>query len=224
MDESSAPRPFATVHYAQTLDGRIATRAGHSQWISCDATLRLAHRLRAEHDAVLVGVGTVLADNPRLTVRYVAGASPARVVLDSRLRIPLDAHVVTDRSAPTTVATTELAPKDGILALKRAGVHVLVVARDGGGHVDLRELFIRLMEQGVGSVLIEGGREVITSALSGCLADRLIVCIAPKVIGEGIDAVGDLGTMTMEQARTFEERSFTVVGDDVVFEGRLARR
>ncbi|MDQ3808823.1 MAG: dihydrofolate reductase family protein, partial [Chloroflexota bacterium] len=98
-----------TVHYAQSVDGRLATRTGDSQWIGGPASLRLAHQLRAEHADILVGVGTVLADNPRLTVRLVAGHSPRRVVVDSTLRLPLEAHVLTDGAAPTLIATTERA-------------------------------------------------------------------------------------------------------------------
>src|SRR5207248_11623610 len=92
-------RPRVTMHYAQTLDGRIATRTGQSQWISGEASLRLAHELRAAHQAVMVGVGTILADNPRLPVRLVDGASPRRIVVASPLRAPLDAHVLTDGAA-----------------------------------------------------------------------------------------------------------------------------
>src|SRR5437868_3803386 len=93
------PRPYVTIHYAQTLDGRIATCTGSSQWISGDASLTLAHELRAVHQAVMVGVGTVLADNPRLTVRLVPGRSPVRIVADSTLRLPAEAHVLTDAAA-----------------------------------------------------------------------------------------------------------------------------
>src|SRR5438067_7052606 len=105
-------RTRLTIHYAQTLDGRIATRTGHAQWISGEASLRLAHELRAAHQAVMVGVGTVLVDNPRLTVRLTEGTSPRRVVVDSTLRLPLDAHVLTDDAAETIVATTVRAPDE----------------------------------------------------------------------------------------------------------------
>ena len=151
-----------TVHYAQSLDGRLATRTGDSQWIGGAASLRLAHQLRAEHAAVLVGVGTVLADNPRLTVRLVEGPSPRRIVVDSTLRLPLDCHLLTDGAAPTLVATTERASPAHVDALRSGGVDVLTFSANPRGRVDLRRLFERLE---LDSVLIEGGGEVITSAL-----------------------------------------------------------
>src|SRR5919204_151270 len=120
-------RPSVTVHYAQTLDGRIATRTGNSRWISGEASLRLAHELRAEHQAVMVGVGTILADDPRLTVRLVEGSSPRRIVVDSTLRLPLDAHVLTDGAVDTIVATTPRAPQDRIMAVRCRGADVLIV-------------------------------------------------------------------------------------------------
>ena len=126
-----------TVHYAQSLDGRLATRTGDSQWIGGAASLRLAHQLRAEHAAVLVGVGTVLADNPRLTVRLVEGPSPRRIVVDSTLRMPLDCHLLTDGAAPTVVATTERASAARVAELRSGGVEVLTLSPDPRGRVDL---------------------------------------------------------------------------------------
>lgn len=214
-------RPKVTVHYAQTLDGRIATRTGHSQWVSGPASLRLAHQLRAEHDAVMVGRGTVVADNPRLTVRLVPGRSPARVVVDSAVRIPPDAHVLTDAAAPTIIATTTRAPRDRIEGLRRQGIEVLLVGENGAGGVDLQDVMRRLPDLGIRSVLIEGGSELITAALRARLVDRLTVCIAPKLVGSGIDAVGDLQIHDMGSALTFRRSSFTTLDGDVIFDGEI---
>ena len=214
-------RPRVTIHYAQTLDGRIATRTGQSQWISGEASLRLAHELRAAHQAVMVGVGTILADNPRLTVRLVEGPSPRRIVVDSTLRLPLDARVLTDGAADTIVATTPRAPEDRIMAVRCRGADVVVVPADAGGRVDLGQLLRRLAARGITALLIEGGRELITSALRARLVDRLIVCIAPKVIGAGVEAVGDLQIDRMSEALTFARVRVTTVGEDVIFDGQF---
>lgn len=222
MDDQRKGVPGVTVHYAQTLDGRLATRTGQSQWISGSAALRLAHQLRAEHQAVMVGVGTVRADNPRLTVRLVPGESPARVIVDSTLRLPLDAHVLTDGAARTLVATTDRAGRREIDAVRRQGAEILVVDQNASGRVDLLDLLHRLAGLGFSSLLIEGGAALITSALRCGLVDRLVVCIAPKVIGSGIEAVGDLDILQMSEALHFSQSSFTSVGEDVIFDGQLA--
>jgi riboflavin-specific deaminase-like protein len=216
-------RPTVTVHYAQTLDGRIATRTGHSQWISGEASLRLAHELRAGHQAVMVGIGTVLADNPRLTVRLVPGSSPRRIVVDSTLRIPLDAHVLADETSPTLVGTTARAPEERIRALEQRGAEVLVADQDPMGRVDLADLLRRLAARDLATVLVEGGARLITTALRERLVDRLVVCIAPKVIGAGIEAVGNLGILRLTEALTFERARFTLLGEDVVFDGAIER-
>lgn len=225
-------RPRLTIHYAQTLDGRIATRTGDARWISGEASLRLAHELRAAHGAVLVGVGTVLADNPRLTVRLPAPAreepsadrntTPRRVVADSTLRLPLTANVLTDGAAPTLIATTARAPAKRIDAVRRCGADVVVVNADAEGHVDLGDLLRCLAARGISTVLLEGGHGLITTALRDRLVDRLTVCIAPKVIGAGIDAVGDLAIHRLAEALTFAQARFTPLGEDVIFDGQLA--
>lgn len=212
-----------TVHYAQTLDGRIATRSGDSQWIGGQESLRLAHRLRGTHDAVLVGVGTVIADNPRLTTRLVQAPSPRRIVADSHLRLPLDAHVLRDGAAPTTVVTTNQAPEERRRAIAGAGVDVLVAAADPIGRVDLTDMVRVLKQTGVRSLLVEGGAGIITSVLRAGLCDRLVVCVAPRLIGRGIEAVGDLGIERLRDALSFSRANFTPCGEDVIFDGDIAR-
>src|SRR2546425_1748219 len=219
-----ADRPLVTVHYAQTIDGRIASRTGDSRWVSGGGSRRLAAPRRAARDAVLVGIGTVLVDDPQLTVRLVSGSSPVRVIVDSRLRIPLDANVLDTSVARTIVATTPVASEERAAAIRARGAEVLRVNADADGHVDLRDLLAHLRADGVRSVLVEGGRGIITAALRYHLVDRLTVCIAPKVIGEGIAAVGDLHIDKLCDALTFERAGFIASGGDVVFYGEPAVR
>ena len=226
VDEAAIPvdRPLVTVHYAQTIDGRIASRTGDSRWVSGEGSLRLAHELRAAHDAVLIGIGTVLADDPKLTVRLAPGRSPVRVVVDSQLRIPLDANVLDTSDARTIIATTTDASQDRAAAIRARGAEVLRVKADADGHVDLGDLLARLRADGIQSLLVEGGRGIITAALRAHLVDRLTVCIAPKVIGEGIAAVGDLHIDKLCDAMTFERAGFIASGGDVIFYGEPAVR
>lgn len=219
--EPTVTRPSVTLHYAQSLDGRIATRSGSSQWVGGDESLALAHQLRADHDAVLVGIGTVLSDDPRLTVRRVPGRSPMRVVVDSSLRLPLGSHVLSDGQAPTMVATTPLAPPARVEAVRRLGATVVELAGDEDGRVDFGALFRELHDRGVGSILVEGGTSVITTLLRERMVDRVVICIAPKMLGAGIDAVGDLDILRVDDALSFERGSFRQVGSDVVFDGEI---
>jgi 3,4-dihydroxy 2-butanone 4-phosphate synthase/GTP cyclohydrolase II len=215
-------RPLVTVHYAQTIDGRIASRTGDARWVSGERSLRLAHELRATNAAIMVGIGTVLADDPRLTTRLVDGPSPVRVVVDSTLRLPLDAKVLADRTAPTIVATNATASREREDAIRARGARVMRVGATADGSVDLAAVLAELRREGIESLLIEGGRGLITSALRGRLVDRLTVCIAPKVIGEGIDAVGDLSIDRLRDAVTFARSRFIACGEDVLFYGEPA--
>jgi riboflavin-specific deaminase-like protein len=165
----------------------------------------------------------VRTDDPRLTVRLVDGASPLRIIVDSKLSISLDANVLNDGAAPTLIATTPEAPTEAAAAIKAKGAEILRAHSAVDGSVDLRDLLTRLRARGVRSVLVEGGRGIITSALRERVVDRLTVCIAPKVLGEGIAAVGDLGVDYLRQAMTFQRSRFITCGEDIVFYGEPLR-
>ena len=217
--------PFVTLKWAQTLDGRTAAVGGQSRWISSEPSLKLAHRLRSTHDAVLVGVGTVIADDPQLTVRLVRGRNPVRVVVDSTLRVPLGAGILGDRhSARTVIATTDRADEARVSAVRDAGAEVLRVASDANGEVDMSELLRVLGENNISSVLVEGGAAVATSLVKRGLADKLVVIIGPKILGSGRSGVDDLGVAEMDSAlRLVIEKAFRS-GDDVVMEARFRPR
>ena len=216
-----APRPPVTIHYAQTLDGRLATRTGDSQWISSEPSTTFAHRLRATHAAVMVGAGTVAADDPRLTTRLVQGPSPIRIVVDSTLRLSPSAKVVTDGAAPTLLATTDRATPERRRVFTTAGVDVLVMPATPDGRVDLGALLDELGRRGLDSLLVEGGAGLITALLREHRVRRLIVSIAPKIVGAGIEAVGDLDIVRLRDAVAFRRASFSQVGPDVIFDGEL---
>lgn len=214
--------PFVTVKYAQTLDGRIATETGHSQWISSPASLTFAHKLRAEHDAILVGKGTILKDNPTLTVRRVRGRNPLRIVVDSGLSVSFQANVMQDLSRiPTLIATTKKVSDQQFLALTKAGADLITVPPNKQGHVDLKKLFKILAGRQISSVLIEGGAQIITSALKENLVNRLVTIIAPKIIGKGVEAVGDLNIRNLQDAKLLSVRKIMRKGADVIIDGRF---
>ncbi len=214
----SGTKPYVVLKYAQTLDGRIATSTGDSRWISGDEERRISHALRASCDAVLVGVGTVLSDDPQLTVRMIPGASPIRVVLDSTLRVPDGSRLLADDMATTIVITTDASPAERRDELRRNRVSVLVVPAGPFG-VDPSAALEALHQAGIRSLLVEGGARVITSFLSLGLADRLIVGIAPRVLGNGTDAVMDLGVTEVSNSLRLERRAVHLAGDDVLIAG-----
>jgi diaminohydroxyphosphoribosylaminopyrimidine deaminase / 5-amino-6-(5-phosphoribosylamino)uracil reductase len=215
-------RPTVTVSYAQTLDGRLATSGGSSRWISCSESLGFAHTLRSEHDAVMVGAGTACKDDPRLTVRHVPGKDPLRVVVDGALRIPLTAAVLANGAARGTVlAVTDRAPEAQREEAASLGATVLRLPAREGGRVDLGALLAELYAIGVRSVMVEGGAALITSLLRDRLVDRLAVCIAPKVLGSGIEAVGDLGVRELADSLTLTETSVVRYGVDLVLDARV---
>ena len=222
MRERTTERPTVTVSYAQTLDGRLATASGDSQWISCPDSLRFAHELRASHDAVIVGAGTAFKDDPRLTVRHVPGENPLRIIADSTLRTSLTAAVLAGGAAKRTVlAVTDRAPEGRCEEVQALGASVLRLPKNTEGRVDLAALLWALGGMGVASAVVEGGAELITGFLRARLVDRLAVCIAPKVLGRGIEAVGDLGVRELSESLSLTDTSVIPYGVDLILDSRV---
>ena len=239
MTRMRSRRPFVTVKIAQSLDGKIATRRGASRWISGPAAREWAHRLRAESDAVLVGIETVLKDDPRLTVRGMGrrsgrwsrdsrrqardGRRPVRVILDSRLRTPPDARLFASK-APVWIAAATSAPGSRQARLEETGAEVLRV-RAVGGRVGLRALLKELHRRGIGRLLIEGGGEVVASALEAGVVDRVAWVIAPKILGgsKAPTAVGGAGVSVPDQAIQLKGLSIRRLGSDLLVTGDVRR-
>lgn len=175
-------RPHVTVTYAQSLDGSIAERRDQPLALSGYESQLLTHRLRRWHDAILVGIGTVLSDDPRLTVRLVDGPTPVPVVVDSRLRFPLEARLLGNPN-PVVIAAGPQADPERRQALEGRGAEVLDLPRNGGVGVDLKALLARLHAKGVRRLMVEGGATVLNSFLRERLADAAIVTIAPRWVG-----------------------------------------
>ncbi|MBT6047878.1 MAG: bifunctional diaminohydroxyphosphoribosylaminopyrimidine deaminase/5-amino-6-(5-phosphoribosylamino)uracil reductase RibD [Candidatus Scalindua sp.] len=214
--------PYITVKYAQTLDGRIATKSGDSQWISSEASRKYVHRLRSVNDGIMVGAGTVAADNPQLTVRHVKGKNPIRIIVDSKLRISIKSSVLTDANTHLTlIAVTSGASDVKISSVKKRGAEVLVVKKIRNDRVNLKDLLIKLGKREIISVLVEGGSEIITSLLKANLVDKMIIPIAPKIIGKGLDAIGDLNINKINNAVRFSSFKTMKKGDDIIFEGTI---
>lgn len=216
-----ATRPWVLLKYAQTIDGRIATSSGDSKWISGERERSISHALRAACDGVLVGVGTAMADDPQLTVRLVPGVSPLRIVLDSSLRLPLESKLLDDEAC-TLVMTTGDADRVRRRELEERGVGVRVVGSGAHG-VDLEETLALLRAAGVRSVLVEGGSRVITSFLRAGLADRLVVGIAPTIMGAGTEAVGDLRVTQVTEGLHLHNRAVYSAGDDLLVAADIGR-
>jgi diaminohydroxyphosphoribosylaminopyrimidine deaminase / 5-amino-6-(5-phosphoribosylamino)uracil reductase len=222
----STGMPFGLMKTAMTMDGKIATRTGQSKWITGEISRERVHLLRDNYDAIMVGIGTMLADDPQLTTRLSQGGkNPLRVIVDSFARTPLSAKVLTDGQAPTIIAVTCDAPEYNVLALREIGAEVLIMPRSVTG-VDLRELFGHLAKRDITSVLIEGGAAINAAALAANIVDKIQAFVAPKIIG-GNGAPGPIGGMGPEQidaAVKLEEMTAVPSGEDILISGYVLSR
>ncbi len=220
-------RPLFTLKLATTLDGRIATRTGASQWITGPQARAAGHRLRATHDAILVGIKTALADDPDLTCRLpgLADRSPVRVVVDSALRLPPTARLAATARAVPTWVVTGTDPNDGAArALRDCGVEIVPVARDAAGRPAPLALAAALAERGLTRVLVEGGATIAGALLSADLVDRLEWFRAPSLIGgDGLAAVAGFGVDGIDTLARFERIGGGMAGDDAVERYRRRR-
>ncbi len=211
--------PFVVMKSASTLDGKIATNSSDSKWITSAEARNDVHQLRNEIGAILVGVNTVLKDNPELTTRIPNGRNPVRVILDSTLKIPLESKVVTDQQAETWIFTSQKHSEQKRSELENLGVKVFVTS--DLNRVDLNEMLKVLGEHSISSLLVEGGGEVNASFMNQNLVDKVIVYLAPKLIG-GKNAPTFLegtGFDKMGQAIELEEIELTKIGPDYKFIG-----
>ncbi|MFH1687044.1 MAG: bifunctional diaminohydroxyphosphoribosylaminopyrimidine deaminase/5-amino-6-(5-phosphoribosylamino)uracil reductase RibD [bacterium] len=213
-------RPYIILKTAQTLDGRIATRTGDSKWISSPPALKLAHQLRADVDAVVVGLGTVRADDPALTVRNVKGPDPYRIVLSESLRFPRHCRLLDENTdGRSIVATTNDEAVDRLSRRRWEGLILWKIKRRRGGGLDLNDFVVKAGRFGLQSLLVEGGSSVATSFLKTGLVDKYVVVIAPRVIGCGTPAVADLKVARLADGIVFDRHLFKTCGRDAVFVG-----
>jgi riboflavin-specific deaminase-like protein len=208
---AAVDQPLTIAHLGQSLDGHIATGSGDSYYVTGPDNVRHLHRLRALCDAVVVGAGTVAADDPQLTVRHVEGRSPVRVILDPRAQLPARHRVFADGSAPTLVVHA-----DGVTAPVPAGVEALTVPV-ANGRLDLRVLLARLHARGLVAVFVEGGGATVSRFLEAGLLDRLHVAIAPLVTGTGRPGLTLPARDRIAECLRPRHRVFTM-GDDVLFD------
>ncbi len=219
IKQISSGIPFVLWKSAMTLDGKTATRNGHSQWITGEKARQMVHRLRNRSDMVMVGIETVLADDPQLTCRMPGGRHPHRLVLDSRLRIPLSARVLQEAAGSQTwIATlSDDRKKIGALADRKA---VILRCRESQGHIDLRDLMTRLGQRGIQSVLLEGGARLAGNMLRERLIDYCMIFCAPKLLGgDGLGLLSGPGATDMNKTISLSQFRLRRIGTDVLMEG-----
>jgi len=218
--------PYVTVKWAMSIDGKIATHTGESRWITCEESRKYVHKIRGQMDGILVGINTVMRDDPLLTCRIEGGRNPKRIVIDSNALLPINSRLLnTINKGEIIVAVSKNAQLSRMEKLEQLGCKI-VQTKDMNGHVDLKELFQRLGEMKLTNILVEGGSRVITSVIEGHLADRVMVFVAPVIIGgEGAKSpVLGTGINKISEAEEIDEIEIKRFSNDIVIEGALKYR
>lgn len=216
-------KPFVVLKAAMTLDGKIATATGQSKWITNETSRAYGYKLRDIYDGIMVGINTVIEDNPMLTARVDGGKNPIRIVVDSSLKIDINANVVQDKSAKTIIATTDKADKDKFLKLQAQDVDVIVVDKDENDKVDIEKLLDILGQQNICSILVEGGATLSGSFVAKKLVDKVYFFIAPKIIGgkEAKTPVAGTGILNLQEALTLKDIQIEKLEEDILIIGRV---
>ena len=226
--------PFVTLKLASTLDGKIATSTGESKWITGKAARRFAHRMRREADAVMVGIGTVLKDNPELTTRLVKGKDPIRIVVDSKLRMPVNARVLNTKRGGIIIATTKergqgtkgtevpfVVRGQKIKKLEAKGAEILALPSKTG-EVDLKALMKELGKREITNLIIEGGPTLAAASLKDGIVDKIAIFYAPRILGkEGLPMIEELGIRRLTDAVSLSRLACKRLGEDILVEGYL---
>ena len=214
--------PYVTLKVAQSLDGKIATAGGQSKWITGPVSRRIVHRLRSENQAVMVGAGTVKADDPSLTARIRSGRNPIRIIVDGKLEISPDSKVLTDGLAPTWIATVMPPGNPTASSAMQKGVEILHI-RGENGKLDMKELMREIGSRGITSMLIEGGSGINAAALRAGVVNRVMFFIAPKIIRgrNAIPSVGGPGIDVLEKTARLGAMSVTQSGRDILIDAEF---
>lgn len=222
--------PYVTMKYAMTQDGKIATYSGKSKWITDIKSREHTHYSRNQHMAIMVGLGTVLADDPELTCRLYDGISPIRIICDSNLRTPLDSKLVTSAKYsnekmrnPRTIIATTVSDKEKIKKFSDMGVTILTTPKTDTGKVNLISLMDTLGKMGIDSILLEGGGQLNWAALSVGIVQRVQTYIAPKIFGgeKGKGPVSGIGIENPKQAIQLANTTMTKIGQDFLLESEV---
>ncbi len=219
--------PYVTLKVAMTLDGKIATAAGESRWISNTLSRKYVHQMRDEVDAIVIGANTLKTDDPLLNIRLVSpnnGRQPMVVVVDQKLDVPLSRRLFSVKGRRVVFATTWMSPEENRRALINMGAEVWPLDADLAGRVDLKSLLRLLAEKQIVHLLVEGGGGLFSSFISQKLVDRVVCFVAPKLLGgQALDWLPELNIRSMEEAFELETLSVKTLGDDILFEGELKK-
>lgn len=217
--------PFVTMKVAMSLDGKIATRTGDSKWISGEASRRLAREMRDNHDGVMVGIGTVIKDNPRLTCRFKSAHDPVRIIIDSKLRIPLTANVLKKANGKVIIGCGKGFDRKKKKLLERVGVKIFPCPRKDG-EVEVTKFMKLVADEGITSILLEGGSALDGAMVDAGLIDRFYFFIAPKIIG-GKDAkppIGGIGAENIKNAINLDSIKMEKIGVDVLISAGVTKK
>ena len=215
--------PFIHAKWAMTLDGKIATRTGDSKWISCDESRKFVHKLRAEHDAIMTGSGTVLKDDPQLNVRLEGKwRQPVKIIIDSLLQTPSNAKVLKN-GAKTIIACGKNASLEKIRALENAGAKIIKISTGTDNKIILPELFKKLAAENISSVFVEGGGSLLGALFDNKLVNKATVFIAPKIIGgkKSLSPIGGIGINKIDNSIKLDDLQFEKIGCDIMLTGNI---